>query len=358
MADEDNKESTHPTQLEFDANILGEEQYNDIIHDAIGPLADVNPLKIENGAAKNSNYSGLLQLHAFGGLTYFRLRGENMIYTRSRKHIASSDTDDFYIVAALGSGTNNVSTERQYTTNRGDCIILDLAHPLAGHCFSKVDNSQVVLPKQALQQHGFSMNPGEGLLLPGSAPGGAMLSSAIISLGASLKNATPQQAMSAANRLPGLISHLMAPQEFSADSPEVRSVTLAAMMEYIERNLSDPNLGVTTLFKAFHTSRSAVYRLFAAEGGVAAYILRRRLHACYLELALNPSRAKRIIDIAVKWGFNNHSHFTRIFHKAYGLTPSSLLEAALAHELESVNQQEKVYSDNINKKKQWILNNH
>jgi AraC-like DNA-binding protein len=355
MSVADNTDGPEPTRIVLDSQQLGAEQYNDILHDTIKPLADLNTLKAEDGAPTSAN-SGSLQLQTFGELVFFRLRSTNLIYTRGRKQIATGDTDDFYIVGAFHIGTNIVSTEQNFVVRAGDSVILDLAHPLAGHYLTSADNTQIVVPKRALQQHGFDMKGSEGLHLSGSTPNGAMLHSALLSMGESLKNATPDQALAASNSLPGLISHLMAPVEHSADSPAVRSATLAEMMGYIEQHLFDSKLSVSSLVKTFHTSRSAVYRLFADEGGVAAYIQRRRLHACYRELTIDPSPSKRIIDIALKWGFNSHSHFSHIFRENYGLTPSSLQEAALANELGRVNRQAELYIDSINRKIEWMFN--
>jgi AraC-like DNA-binding protein len=63
-------------------------------------------------------------------------------------------------------------------------------------------------------------------------------------------------------------------------------------------------------------------RLFEAEGEtVSRVILRRRLERCRLDL-LSPTLAHRTIgEIAFGWGFNNLSHFSESFRRAYGCSP-------------------------------------
>ena len=50
-------------------------------------------------------------------------------------------------------------------------------------------------------------------------------------------------------------------------------------------------------------------------------ILRRRLEECAMQLR-DPIWARRTItEIAFSWGFNNATHFARVFREKYGLSP-------------------------------------
>lgn len=358
----DGNETPSTLLMELDASHLGDEQFNEIVHHSIRPIANLKRMETE----QKDDSARSIRLFMLGDLAAFHMRDENLLFVRGRKHIASGDLDNFYLYSLHNKGRHSIETNKQtvYETRdskqavleTGDSLLSDLAQPFSGHVLSKVDSYHFVIPKQALHQHSPSMKASEWLHLSGATPAGAMLRNAVYGLGHSLGNTTPEQAQAAANALSGLISHLMAPGSHSEDSPVMRSATMAAMMEYIDQHLHDHTLGVNSLVQAFHRSRATVYRLFAGEGGVVAYIQRRRLHACYQELTLNPSRSKRIIDIALKWGFSNHSHFSYAFREAYGLTPSSVHEAAMELELESVNGQARTYAEEQNRIRQWMFN--
>ena len=60
---------------------------------------------------------------------------------------------------------------------------------------------------------------------------------------------------------------------------------------------------------------------------LASYILRLRLEACLRELQPSGLEARPITDIALSWGFNNLSHFSRVFRKYFGVVPSSIHKA-------------------------------
>jgi AraC-like DNA-binding protein len=65
-----------------------------------------------------------------------------------------------------------------------------------------------------------------------------------------------------------------------------------------------------------------VYRLFEHEGGLAAYIRRRRLRMAADELVRFPHL--EVQDIAAGLGFNDASSFTRAFRRAFDIAPSEL----------------------------------
>jgi len=60
---------------------------------------------------------------------------------------------------------------------------------------------------------------------------------------------------------------------------------------------------------------------------VGRLIRNRRLDKCHQELQ-NPAFAEKpISQIAYSWGFNNPSHFSRIFKERFGKSPQAMREA-------------------------------
>lgn len=90
-------------------------------------------------------------------------------------------------------------------------------------------------------------------------------------------------------------------------------------VDYIEENLKK-ELTVDGIAKLTGFSSYHYYRLFNSYVGmpVMQYVRRRRLLHGAIELASNGSR---IIDIAMDYGFNTHSGFTKAFTKEYGCSP-------------------------------------
>lgn len=89
-------------------------------------------------------------------------------------------------------------------------------------------------------------------------------------------------------------------------------------IDYIEEHLQE-NITVEELAKIAGFSPYHYYRVFQAYVGIpiVEYIRRRRLTYAAAELA----SGKRIIDIAMSYGFETHNGFTKAFRKMYGCPP-------------------------------------
>ena len=105
--------------------------------------------------------------------------------------------------------------------------------------------------------------------------------------------------------------------------PEGRAPTASVVRREIEAQLGLPTLNVASLCQRLGLSRSALYRLFEGDGGVEAYIRRRRLEQVRGAL-IDPANVDRVGDLAFRWGFSDASHLTRLFREAYGVTPSAM----------------------------------
>nr|WP_314073832.1 helix-turn-helix domain-containing protein [uncultured Roseococcus sp.] len=95
----------------------------------------------------------------------------------------------------------------------------------------------------------------------------------------------------------------------------------------IRENLGSAKLNPVTLSRRAGMSRTALYRLFEAEDGVAAYIRRERLRLIYRQLT-DPQDRRSISAVAEGMGFFDPSAFSRAFRQEFGSTPSDVREAA------------------------------
>ncbi len=115
--------------------------------------------------------------------------------------------------------------------------------------------------------------------------------------------------------------------------PASRSVTRAALRveirRYVRTHLHDPALSPATIAKAYAMSVRALHALFEdADESVAGLVRSERLMRC-LEDLQRPN-AGSVTDIAFRWGFCDAAHFSRVFKREFGATPSEIRHAAVA----------------------------
>ncbi len=96
-----------------------------------------------------------------------------------------------------------------------------------------------------------------------------------------------------------------------------------ALMErarrYVQSNLSASELP-DAMCRALGVSRTRLYQLFEASGGVSHYIQRTRLLTAHAALS-DPADRRRIVDIAEAVGFTSAANFSRAFSSEFGYSP-------------------------------------
>jgi AraC-like DNA-binding protein len=124
-----------------------------------------------------------------------------------------------------------------------------------------------------------------------------------------------------------LVKGLLLTAPSAGDSRELDAARHLAMRRYVEEHLGDPQLGVASLCAAFGASRATIYRDFAEDGGVAHFVIRRRLERAFRDLASGPPDRGRVRQVAERWGFACPYHFSRAFRRQFDLWPSEVFEA-------------------------------
>jgi AraC-like DNA-binding protein len=101
----------------------------------------------------------------------------------------------------------------------------------------------------------------------------------------------------------------------------VRATTRRTICDYIDQHLTDDTLSPEVLVRLFRMSPATLYRLFEDEGGVAAYVLGRRLDRCRAILVASTGRERSIGELAFSHGFASEAHFSRAFRRRFSIAP-------------------------------------
>lgn len=114
--------------------------------------------------------------------------------------------------------------------------------------------------------------------------------------------------------------------ERSARRPEPSSSlqrTLQRAQAYINAQLGDPDLDPARVAAHCGVSTSYLHAAFAAHAPmpVAQLIRESRLQACREAFADPQLQQRSILQIAGDWGFDDASHFSRLYKARFGLTP-------------------------------------
>jgi len=110
----------------------------------------------------------------------------------------------------------------------------------------------------------------------------------------------------------------LGPEEAAGREPERRVVH--RVRRYVEDRLDCPDLSPAAICRALGLSRPTLYRAFRGAGGVASYILRRRLETVHVLLS-DSSETRSLSELALAFGFASHAHFSTAFRRRFGYAP-------------------------------------
>ncbi|WP_343594276.1 helix-turn-helix domain-containing protein [Paracidovorax wautersii] len=104
------------------------------------------------------------------------------------------------------------------------------------------------------------------------------------------------------------------------DRLPVRDAFRLAVETYIRDHLEEPSLGPDMLASRFKVSRRTLYGLFESEPlSVSGLIRELRLQRSARDL-LCPAHPG-VLAVALRWGFSDASHFSRLFKRRFGACP-------------------------------------
>lgn len=98
-----------------------------------------------------------------------------------------------------------------------------------------------------------------------------------------------------------------------------------ASMQFIDEHLPDRSLDAAAIAAGVGRSRSSLYRIFQPYGGVAEYMMIRRVAA--VRDAMDTGSTASLAVLAAQFGFTDESHLNRRFSRIYGLPVGAYRQA-------------------------------
>lgn len=278
---------------------------------------------VEIAAPAGAGFHGHMQSH----------RGDVMRMThvvaapqsvRRRHRDARENYEDCYFAVLMLSGTQRLHQDgRSVELHGGDFAIYDGARP---HQLDFTEGwSELILniPRPALNR----LVPGMAgltaqVLVPG--PGmGEVLRGFLGSVARTLPQlGDAELAALSAHALNLIGSTLALDRRQDEPEPGARQAALLRAKLLIDSMLGDPHLDAHRLAGRLGLSPRTLNRLFNAEQtSLMRYVWMRRLEHCRADLLRTDAGAQRVVDVAMRWGFSDMSHFSRAFKDRFGVSP-------------------------------------
>lgn len=256
-----------------------------------------------------------------GGVHLYKTHSSPQTVERTRSQVATLAVDHVYLQQHVtGHSSVEVASDEQEIT-AGTTVLVDLAQPVFGRSTTSVDGIGLCIPRRL-----FDARVGEIGRLHRStfartgSPLNRLLSDHMRNMQDCLDTSDPAQKSLLSTATVSLLNAMLTPSKDSAyNQPAVMGIEIR---QFIEANLGRADLGIEMVCARFGLSRTPVYELFEADGGVMTYVRNRRLAKAMRMLSGVEGHAPtRVSNVAYACGYENLKSFSKGFRARYGVNP-------------------------------------
>lgn len=242
-------------------------------------------------------------------------------FERNHRTIARSGIDDILVLTYLGGSFRCEVEGSVRVVEAEEIAFFDLTRPFSIQS-ERVDNISLHVARRRLAELVPSMADMHGFVLRQGAMRDMLLAQmrTCHALAPRITTAeSPYFSDALLQLVAGALQHAKRPSSGPAAHAALASLT--SMTNFIEEQLARVDLGPDDLARSFGLSRATLYRLFEPLGGVAAYILDRRLNRALQSITAPHPAHPRLKQLAHAVGFAHPTSFSRAFKKRFGMSP-------------------------------------
>ena len=254
--------------------------------------------------------------------------GSSPVDAFRRREDISRVSDAWYLVKFQLDGEALVrQREREAHLRPGDFVICSTSEPYSLHFPSRYREAVLAIPQACLRERVRSPEAWLGRRMDAGEPVNGLLSQFVRSLSERLDQLDPAVTQRLeANVLDLLVTALQFGRDSRNESERAAGEHMRRVRNFIHMHLADPGLSPDRIARAEGISTRYLHMLFRREGegeSVSRFVQRQRLDACRRSLECPDRDSFSVTDIAFGWGFNDSSHFNRLFKAEFGLTPKA-----------------------------------
>ena len=234
---------------------------------------------------------------------------------------------DNYLGVVLLSGSYLLEQNgREVFLQPGDMTIYDTTQPHRIHCSRQFSKLLVSIPRRVLRSRLAGVEHCTALRIPGDHGIGAVASSMLHNTARQVTSLKQDEFTALAGHALDLFTLSLAsirPQTYTLSRS--RSLSLGKVKDFVERHLADPALDTAQVAVGTGLSGRYINDLFRDENtSLMRYVWQRRLDHCRQDILSSLHNGHRISEIALRWGFNDLSHFSRAFRQKFGCAPREM----------------------------------
>ena len=252
---------------------------------------------------------------------------------RTPSRIARSG-QDFVLIALGNRGAGGVAQDgRETVIHPGEFALYDTTRPYELKFDRAFTQTIFKVPREMLQRRLGGTEAVTAMSFGPDSPLQRLAYDFIFRLCHSADQIDPHHAVALSEQAVDLVAMALSDRlGKTAPSSTHRSALLYRLKAHIRAHLSDPDLSLSDTAAALGISPRYVNDLLSQEHtSFQRYVLAERLAQCKRDLASPVLAHRHISEIAFAWGFNDLSHFGRVFREHFGMSPRDFRQSQLPH---------------------------
>ena len=285
-------------------------------------ISAIEDLRLPENVDPNDGFVVQQAVWNMGGMLFVQQTVPAFSYERSPDMLRFSPIDH-WMITFLRAGRTWTGVDGRVAQNEpGMMEICSLGQPFNGRALATDSVTLIIADDQFSDRGGLPLASSNAVL------GGRrvkLLFDHVTGLEANLGRLTQDDLLSVKSCLREMVFDTVAP--FVARGGGSEQVSQIGMMtrarRFIRKNLTSSDLTPDALSRELAISRTRLYELFEAVGGVAKYIRQHRLSVAHAMLA-DTSDRRTIAEVSAAIGYDSAANFSRAFTHQFGYSPSNI----------------------------------
>ncbi len=283
-------------------------------------------VNVDVKATDPDSYRGFIRETKFGEVALTDILLSEQRIRRKRQHISRLDKECYYLQILHTGSITVVQRDEALKSNAARGALFSAAEEYELHGHGEVRSFYLELPRDEFAQRfdraqvpvSATLNTTQGL--------GRIAAEFCAALATEGPRLAGDLRDGLGNQLMDLLAFSL--QAAEGDVPgsdgSIRAVRLRSVQQWIEENLSNPNLSLDRVAQANEMSLRYLHVLFeGSDMSPSEWIWNRRLQLAYDCLSRGDGRT--ITTVAYDHGFSSSAHFSTAFRRRFGFSPRDLI---------------------------------
>jgi len=281
-----------------------------------------------------STFAGSVTRAKLGQASCSEVSSQRQRVFRTPSRIARAH-EEFFLIALGKQGVGGVVQDGRETLIRpGEFAIYDTTCPYELHFDHAFTQTILQVPREMLRRRIAGTEILTAIAFGGDRPVQKLAHDFVYQLCQSADRIEPEHGIRLSEQAVDLVAMAMSERLDGKSLPASthRSALLYRLKTHVRAHLADPELCLASTAAALGISPRYVNDLLSDEStSFQRHVLTERLKHCERDLSSPMLAHRHVSEIAFAWGFNDLSHFGRVFREHYGMSPRDWRQSKLAH---------------------------